>query len=81
MAFAPLECQKQAPSIDGIPFVCSATWVQSFIAGRLGRDCRNCQTFAAPPAEPGVSFVLLESCFNASFFRKVVSIPAFAHRR
>jgi len=28
-------------------------WVQSFIAGRLGRDCRNCQTFAASPAKPG----------------------------
>ena len=34
-------------------FVCLAARVQCFVGGSLGRDCRNCQTFAASPAEPG----------------------------
>jgi hypothetical protein len=33
--------------------VCLAARVRSFVGGSLGRDCRNCQTFPASPAEPG----------------------------
>src|SRR5215470_14729682 len=40
-------------SIDGISFVCLAAHVRSLVGGSLGRDRRNCQTFAASPAEPG----------------------------
>jgi len=33
--------------------VCLAAHVRSLVGGSLGRDRRNCQTFAASPAEPG----------------------------
>jgi hypothetical protein len=60
-------CGYSASSIVGSgghrpnSFVCFAARVQSFIGGSLGRGYRNCQTFAASPAEPGRSLWLLES--------------------
>jgi hypothetical protein len=45
--------KAQDPFIDGTPFVCLAAHVQSFLGGRVGYDCRNCQTVTATPAEPG----------------------------
>src|SRR5215470_14272426 len=51
-------------SIDGISFVCLAAHVRSLVGGSLGRDRRNCQTFAASPAEPGDLPWLLDRVFT-----------------
>jgi hypothetical protein len=44
---------RSRSSVDGALLVHLATRARRFIDGRLWRDCRKCQTFAASPAEPG----------------------------
>jgi hypothetical protein len=44
---------RSRSSVDGALLVHLATRARRFVDGRLWRDCRKCQTFAASPAEPG----------------------------
>jgi hypothetical protein len=47
------EVPRARSSVDGALLVHLATRARRFVDGRLWRDCRKCQTFAASPAEPG----------------------------
>ncbi len=58
----------------GGPSMCSAACVRSLVDGSLGRNCWNCQTFAAFPAEPGGSLGIMPLISLARHPRGVNSI-------